>query len=102
MSRFTAVNQMPGRSRARAPTEKVGIRIPLGLYREMMSIVEAANRWPDPPRQNFILEAIKEKIERWGSEHSFGTPASRETPGTLGSPSGPRASGRSSARHEPR
>lgn len=93
---------MPGKSRARAPTEKVGIRIPLGLYREMMAIVDSANLWSDPPRQNFILEAIKEKIERWSSEHSFGAPAARELPRTPGPPSSPKVPGRSSGRHESR
>lgn len=93
---------MPGKSRARAPTEKVGIRIPLGLYREMMAIVESANLWSDPPRQNFILEAIKEKIERWGSAHSFGAPASREALGTFSPSSGPSAPRKSTGRREPR
>jgi hypothetical protein len=79
---------MPGKSVAHAPTEKVGLRIPLGLYREMMTIVDSANLWSDPPRQNFILEAIKEKIERWSSQHSFGVPASREALGTFAPSSG--------------
>lgn len=93
---------MPGKSRARAPTEKVGIRIPLGLYREMMAIVDSANLWSDPPRQNFILEAIKEKIERWSSEHSFGAPAARELSGTPRPSSGPKTPGKSGGRREPR
>ncbi len=61
---------MPGASRARANTELVGIRIPAGLYREMMEIIEQRQLWADPPRQNFIMEAIKEKIERARQEQA--------------------------------
>jgi hypothetical protein len=93
---------MPGRSRAHAPTEKVGLRIPLGLYREMMTIVDSANLWSEPPRQNFILEAIKEKIERWSSEHSFGAPASPAALGTFGPLSGAKEPGKPTGRREPR
>jgi hypothetical protein len=60
---------LPGKAKARAQAEKVGLRVPLGLYREMMDVVEAAKMWSDPPRQNFILEAIKEKIDRWKKDH---------------------------------
>jgi hypothetical protein len=93
---------MPGKSRAHAPTEKVGLRIPLGLYREMMAIVDSANLWSEPPRQNFILEAIKEKIERWSSQHSFGAPASREALGTFAQSSDWKGPRKPTGRREPR
>jgi hypothetical protein len=69
---------MPGKAKASAEAEKVGLRVPLGLYREMMAVIEAAKMWPDPPRQNFILEAIKEKTERWRKDHPMWTPPARD------------------------
>ncbi|HTT15190.1 MAG TPA: hypothetical protein VMG81_05380 [Thermoplasmata archaeon] len=58
---------MPGRSRLAVPEERLGLRIPVGLHEEMVGVIRAANQWKD--RQNFILEAIKEKTERWKKEH---------------------------------
>ena len=55
--------------------------MPLGLYHEMMGIVEAAKMWPDPPRQNFILEAIKEKVDRWKKEHPMWSPPAKDRNG---------------------
>ena len=69
---------MPGKARARAQTEKVGLRIPVGLYRELIDIIEVGKMWPDPPRQNFILEAIREKIDRWKKDHPLWSPPARD------------------------
>ena len=59
---------MPGKSKAGVETELVGVRMPVGAYREMMGVIETDRKWPKPTRQNFILEAIKEKIDRWRAE----------------------------------
>jgi hypothetical protein len=45
--------------------------IPMGLYEEMVAILESERRWAD--RVDFIREAIKEKVERWNREHPLGT-----------------------------
>jgi len=71
---------VPGKSRASSQAEKVGLRVPLGLYREMMGIVDEAKMWSDPPRQNFILEAIKEKVERWRRENPMWSPPAKDRP----------------------
>jgi hypothetical protein len=46
--------------------------MPVGLYQEMMRLIEEGEQWPKPPRQSFIIEAVKEKIERWRAEHPTG------------------------------
>lgn len=69
---------MPGKSRARAKTELVGVRVPKGTYDEMIAIIDAGSQWPDPPRQNFILEAIKEKVDRWKKDHPMWSPPAKD------------------------
>jgi hypothetical protein len=69
---------VPGKARAKAKTELVGVRIPQGTYTELIGVIEAGNQWPDPPRQNFILEAIKEKIDRWKKDHPMWSPPAKD------------------------
>ncbi len=51
-----------GRSKAKVSSEKVGVLLPAGLHAEMLGIMAAEQRWFD--RQDFIKEAVREKIER--------------------------------------
>ena len=69
---------MPGKVEARDHAEKVGPRVPLGLYHEMMGSVGAAKMWPDPPRQNYILETIKQKLDRRKREHPMSSAPAKD------------------------
>jgi hypothetical protein len=53
-----------------AKTKDVKITIPLALYDELLLVMQKENIWAYP--QVFILEAIREKIERWKKEHAVG------------------------------
>ena len=54
----------------------MGLRVPVGLHEEMVGVIHAANLWKD--RQAFILEAIKEKMERWRKEHPMWSPPAKD------------------------
>ena len=49
-----------------AKTKDVKITMPMGIYDEMIEILKAEEKWAYP--QNFILEAVTEKIERLKDE----------------------------------
>lgn len=68
---------MPGARKSTPRSELIGIRLPDGVYEEMIRIIEGARQWPAPARQNFILEAVKEKLDRWKREHPLGPPRVR-------------------------
>ncbi len=50
--------------------EPLGLRVPVGLYNDMVQVIDAEKRWSG--RQEFVLEAIKEKIDRHRKENPFG------------------------------
>ena len=51
-------------------TEQVNLRLPIGLYNEMLSIMEKEKKWNSP--QQFIQDALNEKLDRWHKDHSVG------------------------------
>jgi UTP:GlnB (protein PII) uridylyltransferase len=51
-------------------TEQVNIRLPIGLYDEMLTIMNKEQKWNSP--QQFIQDALNEKIERWKKDHAVG------------------------------
>lgn len=71
---------MPGSKKVTGQGEPVGLRVPEAVYRKMMAILVSEDRWPYPARQNFILEAIKEKIDRWKKDHPMWSLAAKERP----------------------
>ncbi|WP_428086275.1 hypothetical protein [Caldisericum sp.] len=48
-------------------TKPVLLKLPKGIYDNILEIMKVENSWLTP--QDFIKEAIKEKIERWKKEH---------------------------------
>ncbi len=48
-------------------TTQVNVRLPIGLYQEIINIMEIEKKWNSP--QQFIQDAINEKIDRWKREH---------------------------------
>ena len=52
----------------------VGIKVPIGVYEDILKIMKENNAWLSP--QGFILEAVREKIEKWKKEHgAYGAPS---------------------------
>lgn len=51
-------------------TEQVNVRLPIGIYEEIISIMDKEKKWNSP--QQFIQDALNEKIERWHKEHAVG------------------------------
>ncbi len=49
---------------------KLTLQLPEGLAKEINDIVEKHDLWMSS--QDFIREAIKEKIERWYRDHAVG------------------------------
>ena len=49
---------------------KLTLQLPEGLAKEINDIVEKHDIWMSS--QDFIREAIKEKIERWYRDHAVG------------------------------
>ncbi len=47
--------------------QRIQLRLPIGLYEEMMNIIKTEKKWNSP--QQFIQNALSEKIERWKKEH---------------------------------
>jgi hypothetical protein len=47
--------------------KRLQLRIPIGLYDEMMRIINLEKKWNSP--QQFIQDALNEKIDRWKKEH---------------------------------
>lgn len=50
-----------------AKTRDVKIAVPLAVYNEMVHLISMEDRWAYP--QNFIIDAINEKIDRWKKEN---------------------------------
>jgi hypothetical protein len=53
--------------------------MPSGLYREMMEAIRQLDRWSAPARQNFIYEAVREKIDREQGRTTGPDEGARET-----------------------
>lgn len=51
-------------------TEYLGVRLPIGIYQEMIKIMDKEKKWNSP--QQFIQDALNEKIERWKRENAVG------------------------------
>ncbi len=51
-------------------TEYVGLRLPVGIYEDIISIMEKEKKWNSP--QQFIQDALNEKLDRWKKEHAIG------------------------------
>jgi hypothetical protein len=51
-------------------TEKGNLRLTIGLYNEMLSIMEKEEKWNSP--QQFIQDTHNEKLDRWHKEHAVG------------------------------
>jgi hypothetical protein len=54
----------------RVSTIPLQLRVPSGLHSEMVRLISSEARWSG--RQEFVLEAIKEKIDRHGKENPSG------------------------------
>lgn len=50
-----------------AQTIDVKLTLPIAIYTDIKDIMKADPRWAYP--QNFIIEAINEKIEEWKEVH---------------------------------
>jgi hypothetical protein len=48
-------------------TYQVNLRLPEGIYQEILKIIEIEKKWNSP--QQFIQDALNEKIDRWKKEH---------------------------------
>ena len=53
-----------------AKTKDVKITMPLALYEEILEVLKEENMWSYP--QSYIIEAVKEKVEKWKKEHGNG------------------------------
>lgn len=51
-------------------TVPVNLRLPEGLYEEIIKILEKERKWNSP--QQFIQDALNEKIDRWHRDHAVG------------------------------
>ena len=51
-------------------TEQVNVRLPIGLYNEMLTIMNKEQKWNSP--QQFIQDALNEKINQWKKDHEVG------------------------------
>jgi metal-responsive CopG/Arc/MetJ family transcriptional regulator len=53
---------MPAKPKIEVAFERIGIKLPIGLYREMEEVIALGQRWPS--RQDFIIDAVREKLDR--------------------------------------
>jgi metal-responsive CopG/Arc/MetJ family transcriptional regulator len=53
---------MPAKPKIEVEFERIGIKLPIGLYREMQVVIASGQRWPS--RQDFIIDAVREKLDR--------------------------------------
>ena len=51
-------------------TVPVNLRLPEGIYEDILRIIAKERRWNSP--QQFIQDALNEKIEKWYNEHAVG------------------------------
>jgi hypothetical protein len=50
-----------------AKTKDVKIAVPMAIYNEMIRLISTEDKWAYP--QNFVIDAINEKIEKLRKEH---------------------------------
>ena len=50
--------------------KQINIFFPDGLFNEMVSVMDSANTWMNV--QEFVRDAVKEKIEKYHREHANG------------------------------
>lgn len=48
-------------------THNVNLTVPNAIYEDILVVIGAEQRWLSP--QQFILEALNEKIEKWKEAH---------------------------------
>jgi hypothetical protein len=48
-------------------TTQVNVRLPNGIYEEILRIMNIERKWNSP--QQFIQDALNEKIDRWKKEN---------------------------------
>jgi len=60
---------MPAKPKIEVTFERIGIKLPMGLYRDMEEVIASGQRWPS--RQDFIIDAVREKLERLGRPFSI-------------------------------
>ena len=51
-------------------TIPVNLRLPEGLYEEILEILSSERKWNSP--QQFIQDALNEKLEKYHREHAVG------------------------------
>jgi hypothetical protein len=44
--------------------------MPIGMYEEILKIMEIEKKWNSP--QQFVQDAVNEKVEKWKKEHGTG------------------------------
>ena len=59
-------SRMPPKTKGK----QVNIYFPEGLYDEMAKVMEKANAWMNV--QEFVRDAVKEKVDRYYKEHAVG------------------------------
>lgn len=69
-----ACRPMP-KTKVEVPYERIETKVPLGLYEQLEEAVRTRRTWGS--RQDFVIEAIKEKLERMDVQHSSGRTAAR-------------------------
>ncbi len=48
-------------------TEQVNMRLPIGIYNDIIKIMDLEKKWNSP--QQFIQDVLNEKIEKWKKEN---------------------------------
>ena len=48
-------------------THQLNVRMPIGMYEEILKIMEIEKKWNSP--QQFVQDAVNEKVEKWKKEH---------------------------------
>ena len=54
---------LPGIKKVNVLSERITVLIPAGLHSEIVNVMTREQEWVD--RQEFIRQAIREKVERW-------------------------------------
>jgi len=53
---------VPSRAKVEVPYEHVHVKLPEGLHQELAEVLLRDRRWPS--RQDFIIDAVREKLDR--------------------------------------
>jgi hypothetical protein len=48
--------------------QRIQLRLPIGIYEELVHIMKTEKKWSSP--QQFIQDALNEKIEKWKKDHT--------------------------------